>query len=178
MFLSREVEPHRDLIELSTAHLSRNTAQLIAYEVIGVYEAVEAKKRPEIGNLKSWLAVVVESAERGEFEPQWGKAIKQKHEARLRHERKKSYDDEIVRIERQSLDLRMQVAQEALKLLSPELLDELQVKIASDMPNKDIAKRVVDNIRQRLLPAGLGCIQVVEALEDMSRLGGKDACIV
>ena len=166
--MSPKVEPFRDFVEQSTSGIDPELAQQIVDELSGIIDAAEAGKRPAIGSIHGWLPAVIKSARSGLFIPQWGlNVVRQRDLITELADQKKA---EAIRMERQKQAYSEEVseAEQTLHNMSDELLDIFAVRVSTALQIKSARVRVMDELKQRKVPRGLGCIEVLSAIKDLS----------
>lgn len=166
--LSSKVEPFRAFVEQSTARLDPDLAQQIADELSGILDAAEAGKRPPIGSLQRWLPAVIESAKSGQFVPQWGLPTARQRELHVEAEAKKKAEAVSAEEQKQSFDAEVKRAEQSLHDMSDDGLELLTARVSSDLQILSARARVMDVLKQRKVPRGPGCIEVLAAIKELS----------
>lgn len=175
--ITARVEPFRDFVEQSTFELDQELAQQVADELSGILDAVDAGKRPAIGSLQKWLPAVVKSAKSGLFVPQWGLSITRQREMNAEIAFQETEDAIKAELQKQSFDAEVKVAEEALHEMSVDLLDMFATRISASIQIKSARARVMDALKQRKVPRGPGCIEVIAAIKNQSAGANNDRTI-
>lgn len=175
--ISSRVEPFRDFVEQSTFELDQGLAQQVADELSGILDAIDAGKRPAIGSLQKWLPAVVKSARSGLFVPQWGLSITRQREISTEIAFQETADAIKAEVQKQNFDAEVKVAEQALHEMSVDLLDIFAARIAASIQIKSARARVMDALKQRKVPRGLGCSEVIAAIKSQSAGANNDRTI-
>lgn len=172
LILSASTEPLRAFMEQSTARLDPDLAQQIADELAGIIDAAEARKRPPIGNLQRWLPAVIDSALAGEFVPQWGLSVARQRELHAEEVVKKKAAAISAEKQRLSSDAEIKRAEQALHQMSTDAMEALATRVSSALQVMPVKKSVLDLLKQRKVPRGVGRFEVIEAIKDLSKEDG------
>lgn len=168
LIFSSKLEPHRRLVEVTTAALDVTLAQQVADELEGVLDAVEFGRRPPIGSLQRWLSVVVESAESGVFRQELGLLVAKRRELDKAESARKAAKAAAIDANRNECELRVERAELALNSANDDVLKHLIDKVAHAFPIYSMRNQIAEMLAKRRIPRGPGCIEALAAIEAIS----------
>lgn len=174
LLLQPKMEPYRAFLEQSTISLGQDLAQQIADELTGILDAIEAGKRSPIGSLQRWLLAVIQSAKFGQFVPQWGLSVKHQRELKNKAVAKRVVDLSSTESHRQLLDEEVSRAEKLLVNMEADDFELFVDRVAAMTSMLPARSRILDSIRQRKVPRGPGCVEVLASIKEVKgRANGR-----